>query len=104
MAANFGSDPWLDARLRNVPLPVGMLQRLSQIANPSEQPAAGAAADSTVPAADSAVPAADSAVPAAASAALGNAVPTGAMIGQSVSDEALDGTLRDVALPAGFLE
>jgi Ca-activated chloride channel homolog len=35
MAANFGSDPWVDARLRNVPLPVGMLSRLSQIGNPS---------------------------------------------------------------------
>src|ERR1700722_18541793 len=37
MAANFGSDPWLDARLRNVPLPVGMLARLSQVGSPSDE-------------------------------------------------------------------
>ncbi len=28
------SDPWLDARLRNVPLPVGLLRRLEQLADP----------------------------------------------------------------------
>ena len=37
MAANFGSDPWLDARLRNVPLPVGMLARLSQAGSPTDE-------------------------------------------------------------------
>ncbi len=37
MSANFGSDPWLDARLRNVPLPVGMLARLSQVGVPTDE-------------------------------------------------------------------
>ncbi len=32
MSAEFGSDPWLDARLRDVPLPPGVLARLEQIA------------------------------------------------------------------------
>src|SRR5690348_17142291 len=43
---SFGSDPWLDAKLRNVPLPVGLVQRLNQISaegadrrSPEVQPA-----------------------------------------------------------------
>ena len=36
MSAEFGSDPWLDARLRDVPLPPGMLARLEQIAATSD--------------------------------------------------------------------
>ncbi|HEX4143853.1 MAG TPA: von Willebrand factor type A domain-containing protein [Pirellulales bacterium] len=36
MAAEFGSDPWLDARLRDVPLPPGMLARLEQISSTSD--------------------------------------------------------------------
>jgi len=31
----FGSDPWLDAKLRNVPLPVGFLARLGKVADSS---------------------------------------------------------------------
>ncbi|HTU25334.1 MAG TPA: von Willebrand factor type A domain-containing protein [Pirellulales bacterium] len=37
MSAEFGSDPWLDARLRDVPLPPGMLARLEQIASTSDE-------------------------------------------------------------------
>jgi hypothetical protein len=36
MSAEFGSDPWLDARLRDVPLPPGMMARLEQIAATSD--------------------------------------------------------------------
>ena len=36
MSAEFGSDPWLDARLRDVPLPPGVLARLEQIAATSD--------------------------------------------------------------------
>ncbi len=32
-----GFDPWLDARLRNVPLPVNFLARLEQIGNAETQ-------------------------------------------------------------------
>ncbi len=49
MAANFGSDPWLDARLRNVPLPVGMLARLSQVGSPSDEQLDAAVRDVPVP-------------------------------------------------------
>ena len=49
MAANFGSDPWLDARLRNVPLPIGMLGRLSQVANVSDEQLDAAVREVPVP-------------------------------------------------------
>ena len=49
MAANFGSDPWLDARLRNVPLPIGMLGRLSQLANPPDEQLDAAVRDVPLP-------------------------------------------------------
>ncbi len=50
MAANFGSDPWLDARLRNVPLPIGMLGRLSQLTNPPDDQLDAAVRDVPLPA------------------------------------------------------
>ena len=50
MSAHFGSDPWLDARLRNVPLPVGMLQRLSELANPADEELDAALRDVPLPA------------------------------------------------------
>ncbi len=49
MSAHFGSDPWLDARLRNVPLPAGMLQRLSQIGNPTDEQLDAAICDVPLP-------------------------------------------------------
>jgi Ca-activated chloride channel family protein len=33
MSVPYGSDPWLEARLRNVPLPPGMIARLNEIAS-----------------------------------------------------------------------
>jgi len=49
MSAEFGSDPWLDARLRDVPLPPGMMARLEQIAATSDDELDGMVRNVPVP-------------------------------------------------------
>src|SRR3990172_9354367 len=47
---SFPSDPWLDAKLRNVPLPVGMLARLGDLTSASDEQLDAALGDVPLPA------------------------------------------------------
>jgi Ca-activated chloride channel family protein len=75
MTAPFGSDPWLDARLRNVPLPAGMLARLKQLGRATDE-SADASASPKLFRPNQPVP-----------------------IGPSITDDQMDALLGDVELP-----
>jgi hypothetical protein len=75
MAAPFGSDPWLDARLRNVSLPPGMLARLKQLGQMPDE-TASTPAGPTLFRPNQPVP-----------------------IGPSISDDQIDALLGDVLVP-----
>jgi hypothetical protein len=79
-----GSDPWLDARLRNVPLPPGMLARLhetvDQLATESAQGSGGDDVGPKLFRPNQPVP-----------------------IGETLSNEQMDRLLTEVSLPPGLL-
>ncbi len=84
MSVPYGSDPWLDARLRNVPLPAGMLARLNQLAKDPGDDATKAAGSESAGGPKLYRP--------------NQPVP----IGPGLSDDQMDMALVDVPLPLGM--
>lgn len=80
MSVPFGSDPWLDARLRNVPLPAGMLARLNQLGKD--------AAESQESADGPRIFRPNQPVP----------------LGPGISDAQMDAVLQEVPVPAGLCQ
>ena len=85
MSVPYGSDPWLDARLRNVPLPPGMLARLNQVI---DEAAAVEAPEDLLEAEKPKLYHPNRPIP----------------IGPGFTDAQMDSVLLDVQLPAGFLQ
>lgn len=78
MSAPFGSDPWLDARLRNVPLPEGILVRLKRLGKAPEEPAEGTSGPRLF--------------------RPNHPVP----LGPSITDEQIDALVGDIEIPTGL--
>jgi Ca-activated chloride channel family protein len=79
MAVPFGSDPWLDARLRNVPLPAEMLARLNEISRDDSDADTSQGPQLFVP---------NAPIPA----------------GPTLSNAQIDEMLAEVVVPTGFVE
>jgi hypothetical protein len=82
MSVPYGSDPWLDARLRNVPLPPGMLARLNEVAEET-------AVELSIHTGDG-----------EEAKRLNRPMP----VGPGFTDVQMDGVLLDVAVPAGLIQ
>lgn len=80
MSVPFGSDPWLDARLRNVPLPAGMLARLNQLAKEAAEDS-GSTEGPRIYRPNQPVP-----------------------LGPGITDAQMDASLREVPVPAGLCQ